>query len=76
MRVTCEFRFGWSRVFTDGRVYQAYQTREQQGLRVWTVRDDKGHERVILPEEPCAHLPCGVGPSSDTFGRFVPVEEA
>lgn len=58
--------------FTHGRQYVARRVRED--LRVYSIRDDRGHERITLLDEPCPHfvMPFAVAPAMR--GRFRTVE--
>jgi hypothetical protein len=40
--------------FTPGKVYAGELVRPD--LKVWRVKDDMGHERIILPDTPSPHL--------------------
>lgn len=78
MRVRCIKNGAITRLFTDGKVYDCHQERGQERTRVWTIMDDKGHPRVIIPGELSAHLKSGrTGPYNQEYvvGRFVPVAE-
>jgi hypothetical protein len=45
-----------TKCFTDGKTYEAYKEPGKEYCNTWVVRDDFGHERVILPNQPCPHL--------------------
>ena len=55
--VICRKNLSTSKLFTDGREYQATQADDAPG-NAWEIKDDRGHARVVLPNvKPSAHLP-------------------
>ena len=61
--------------FTDGKLYEATHYKNV----LWSVRDDLGYERYIIPGELCPHLQKSSmyeGYSrSEPVGRFVEVKD-
>lgn len=63
--------------FTDGKLYEA----RHHVNALFSVRDDRGHERYIIPDEPCPHLPPTLRDpqlsyghwKSESLGRFVTI---
>jgi hypothetical protein len=56
MQVRCRLNGAETKLFTDGKVYKAYKELGKEYCRTWTLVDDLGHERVILPDQVCPHL--------------------
>jgi hypothetical protein len=45
-----------TRSLTDGKVYEARKETGKEYCRTWLITNDLGHDMVILPDEPSAHL--------------------
>ena len=59
--------------FLDGKVYQATHFKNA----LWSIRDEAGYERYIIPGEPCPHLSVNYRDGrSVSVGRWVPIEAA
>ena len=73
IRVRCEKGGADSRVFTDGKVYEA----RHHANALYEVRDDRGNVRYIIPGERCPHLVVQHDHwQQAVVGRFVVLEEA
>lgn len=75
MRLVCRKNGAESKVFTDGKVYEAWQEPGREYTRVWAVQDDVGHVRYVIPGELCPHLVrqvhrAGSLPTQVCVGRF------
>ena len=73
IKVRCECRATTSPYFTDGKVYEAQQMFEQ--ARVYYVKDDRGHTRVIAINRQSPHFIPWLDFAPMLQGRFVKVDE-
>lgn len=75
MQVIARLNGAQTKCFTDGKVYEAYKERGKEYCKTWVVRDDLGLERVILPDQPCAHLQTAPAPTWPYAAQCVGVFE-
>lgn len=71
MLVRCIKNGSTSRIFTDGKIYEARHFKNA----LYEIHDDLGHSRYIIPDEPCPHLVREINrpgwyPAQVVVGRF------